>query len=118
MASTTSFPPETVPQAPEDPLFGLARAYKADTSPIKVDLVCCKLLLLLIPSSFPFYPSVPSHCPIHCFPPHSPHHAPRCPAAAFRLDSCVAITAATSEATKAHKSTQSLTNSFRLKITD
>ncbi|OTA00503.1 aspartate/other aminotransferase [Trichoderma parareesei] len=38
MASTTSFPPETVPQAPEDPLFGLARAYKADTSPIKVDL--------------------------------------------------------------------------------
>ncbi|TFB03506.1 Aspartate aminotransferase [Trichoderma ghanense] len=38
MASTTNFPPETVPQAPEDPLFGLARAYKADTSPIKVDL--------------------------------------------------------------------------------
>ncbi|KAL6698264.1 aspartate aminotransferase [Trichoderma pleuroticola] len=38
MASTTSFPAETVPQAPEDPLFGLARAYKADNSPLKVDL--------------------------------------------------------------------------------
>ncbi|KZZ95378.1 aspartate aminotransferase [Moelleriella libera RCEF 2490] len=38
MAFTTNFPSDTVPQAPEDPLFGLARAYKADTSPIKVDL--------------------------------------------------------------------------------
>ncbi|KAK3361200.1 pyridoxal phosphate-dependent transferase [Lasiosphaeria ovina] len=37
-ASTTSFPPEAVPQAPEDPLFGLMRACKADTSPDKVDL--------------------------------------------------------------------------------
>ena len=41
MASTsiTSFPAEVVPQAPEDPLFGLMRAYKADSSPDKVDLV-------------------------------------------------------------------------------
>ncbi|KAK4121619.1 PLP-dependent transferase [Parathielavia appendiculata] len=40
MAPTTitSFPPEVVPQAPEDPLFGLMRAYKADPSPNKVDL--------------------------------------------------------------------------------
>jgi aspartate aminotransferase len=40
MASTsiTSFPAEVVPQAPEDPLFGLMRAYKADSSPDKVDL--------------------------------------------------------------------------------
>ncbi|KAK4227431.1 aspartate aminotransferase, cytoplasmic [Podospora fimiseda] len=36
--SVTSFPPDAVPQAPEDPLFGLARAYKADDSPNKVDL--------------------------------------------------------------------------------
>ncbi|KUI53826.1 Aspartate aminotransferase, cytoplasmic [Cytospora mali] len=34
----TSFPAETVPQAPEDPLFGLMAAYRADTSPDKVDL--------------------------------------------------------------------------------
>ena len=39
MASVTSFPAATVPQAPEDALFGLARAYKADTSDLKVDLV-------------------------------------------------------------------------------
>jgi hypothetical protein len=38
-ASTTRFPAEVVPQAPEDPLFGLMRAYKADPSPNKVDLV-------------------------------------------------------------------------------
>jgi hypothetical protein len=38
-SSITSFPAEAVPQAPEDPLFGLMRAYKADTSPDKVDLV-------------------------------------------------------------------------------
>ncbi|KAG6025703.1 hypothetical protein E4U40_002532 [Claviceps sp. LM458 group G5] len=38
MVSTTNFPAESVPQAPEDALFGLARAFKADTSPIKVDL--------------------------------------------------------------------------------
>ncbi|KFG88253.1 aspartate aminotransferase [Metarhizium anisopliae] len=38
MASATSFPADTVPQAPEDPLFGLARAYKADQSSLKVDL--------------------------------------------------------------------------------
>ena len=37
--SVTSFPAEAVPQAPEDPLFGLMRAYKADESPNKVDLV-------------------------------------------------------------------------------
>ncbi|KAK3943257.1 aspartate aminotransferase, cytoplasmic [Diplogelasinospora grovesii] len=36
--STTSFPAEAVPQAPEDPLFGLMRAYRADESPDKVDL--------------------------------------------------------------------------------
>jgi aspartate aminotransferase, cytoplasmic len=39
MVSTTNFPAEVVPQAPEDPLFGLARAYKADDSPNKIDLV-------------------------------------------------------------------------------
>lgn len=33
------FSADIVPQAPEDPLFGLARAYKADKSPLKVDLV-------------------------------------------------------------------------------
>lgn len=42
MASTTSFPADTVPQAPEDALFGLARAYRADNSPLKVDLVCLR----------------------------------------------------------------------------
>ncbi|KAH8681704.1 aminotransferase class I and II [Xylariales sp. PMI_506] len=36
--AATSFDAELVPQAPEDPLFGLARAYKADTDPNKVDL--------------------------------------------------------------------------------
>ena len=34
----TSFPAETVPQAPEDPLFGLMAAYRADKSESKVDL--------------------------------------------------------------------------------
>lgn len=43
----TSFPAEAVPQAPEDPLFGLMAAYRADTSPDKVDLVRC--LASLIP---------------------------------------------------------------------
>lgn len=38
MASTTNFPADVVPQAPEDPLFGLMAAYKADQSPDKVDL--------------------------------------------------------------------------------
>ncbi|PHH87452.1 hypothetical protein CDD83_8862 [Cordyceps sp. RAO-2017] len=38
MASVSSFPDSVVPQAPEDPLFGLMRAYKADASPKKVDL--------------------------------------------------------------------------------
>lgn len=42
MASTTSFPADIVPQAPEDALFGLARAYRADNSPLKVDLVCLR----------------------------------------------------------------------------
>ncbi|PNY25006.1 Aspartate aminotransferase [Tolypocladium capitatum] len=38
MASATSFPADAVPQAPEDALFGLARAYRADASDLKVDL--------------------------------------------------------------------------------
>ncbi|KAM4056890.1 aminotransferase class I and II domain-containing protein [Hirsutella rhossiliensis] len=38
MASVTSFPADAVPQAPEDALFGLARAFKADSSSDKVDL--------------------------------------------------------------------------------
>lgn len=37
-AAVTSFPASAVPQAPEDPLFGLMAAYRADTSPNKVDL--------------------------------------------------------------------------------
>lgn len=36
---TTSFPADAVPQAPEDPLFGLARECRADNSPDKIDLV-------------------------------------------------------------------------------
>ncbi|KAI5861585.1 pyridoxal phosphate-dependent transferase [Durotheca rogersii] len=36
--SATSFTAEVVPQAPEDPLFGLMRAYRADQDPNKVDL--------------------------------------------------------------------------------
>jgi aspartate aminotransferase, cytoplasmic len=44
--STTSFTAEVVPQAPEDPLFGLMRAYKADQSPNKVDLVSWNSLAL------------------------------------------------------------------------
>jgi len=36
--TTTSFSAEAVPQAPEDPLFGLMAAYRADTSDKKVDL--------------------------------------------------------------------------------
>ncbi|KAI1373264.1 pyridoxal phosphate-dependent transferase [Hypoxylon crocopeplum] len=36
--SVTNFTPEVVPQAPEDPLFGLMRAYRADQDPNKVDL--------------------------------------------------------------------------------
>ncbi|KAH7328289.1 putative aspartate aminotransferase [Stachybotrys elegans] len=38
MASATSFPADVVPKAPEDPLYGLISAYKADNSPVKVDL--------------------------------------------------------------------------------
>jgi len=34
----TSFPADVVPQAPEDPLFGLMAAYRADTFDNKVDL--------------------------------------------------------------------------------
>ena len=34
----TSFDKENVPQAPEDPLFGLMAAYRKDESPKKVDL--------------------------------------------------------------------------------
>ncbi|KAL8408041.1 hypothetical protein RB594_006734 [Gaeumannomyces avenae] len=36
--SASSFTAALVPQAPEDPLFGLMRAYRADQSPNKVDL--------------------------------------------------------------------------------
>lgn len=36
--SSTSFPEDVVPQAPEDPLFGLMAAYRADTFDQKVDL--------------------------------------------------------------------------------
>jgi hypothetical protein len=39
MVSSTSFSSEIVPQAPEDPLFGLMRVYKADNFKDKVDLV-------------------------------------------------------------------------------
>ena len=39
MASATNFPASVVPQAPEDPLFGLMRAFRADESEDKVDLV-------------------------------------------------------------------------------
>lgn len=39
MASTTNFPADVVPQAPEDPLFGLMRAFRADEDPNKIDLV-------------------------------------------------------------------------------
>ena len=41
MGSTSSpwaFTADVVPQAPEDPLFGLMAAYRKDTSPEKVDL--------------------------------------------------------------------------------
>lgn len=34
----SSFPADAVPQAPEDPLFGLMAAYRADTFDKKVDL--------------------------------------------------------------------------------
>lgn len=36
--AATSFPADKVPQAPEDPLFGLMAAFRADTSDKKVDL--------------------------------------------------------------------------------
>ncbi|KAI2776384.1 PLP-dependent transferase [Daldinia loculata] len=36
--SATSFTADVVPQAPEDPLFGLVRAFRADEDPSKVDL--------------------------------------------------------------------------------
>lgn len=34
----TSFAADVVPQAPEDPLFGLMAAFRRDTNPNKVDL--------------------------------------------------------------------------------
>lgn len=34
----TAFSADVVPQAPEDPLFGLMAAFKKDTDPKKVDL--------------------------------------------------------------------------------
>ena len=37
-ATETMFNENVVPQAPEDPLFGLMAAYKKDTSDKKVDL--------------------------------------------------------------------------------
>jgi aspartate aminotransferase len=37
-AMASPFAADVVPQAPEDPLFGLMAAYRADTSPKKVDL--------------------------------------------------------------------------------
>lgn len=37
-ASTTAFGADAVPQAPEDPLFGLMASYKKDNDPKKVDL--------------------------------------------------------------------------------
>jgi aspartate aminotransferase len=49
--SVTSFPAEAVPQAPEDPLFGLMRAYRADESKDKVDLVGSPIPLSM-PSTF------------------------------------------------------------------
>ena len=36
--STTKFPENVVPQAPEDPLFGLMAAFRRDSSEKKVDL--------------------------------------------------------------------------------
>lgn len=36
--SATSFDANVVPQAPEDPLFGLMAAFRRDTDPKKVDL--------------------------------------------------------------------------------
>lgn len=38
MAAATNFNADVVPQAPEDPLFGLMAAYRKDESPNKVDL--------------------------------------------------------------------------------
>jgi aspartate aminotransferase len=37
-ATMSAFGPDAVPQAPEDPLFGLMAAYRADNSDKKVDL--------------------------------------------------------------------------------
>jgi aspartate aminotransferase len=37
-SASTSFSADAVPQAPEDPLFGLMAAYRADTFDKKVDL--------------------------------------------------------------------------------
>lgn len=37
-AKSTVFQADVVPKAPEDPLFGLMAAYRADTHPQKVDL--------------------------------------------------------------------------------
>lgn len=36
--AATSFQADVVPQAPEDPLFGLMAAFRRDTDPKKVDL--------------------------------------------------------------------------------
>jgi aspartate aminotransferase len=38
VVNSTSFPADAVPQAPEDPLFGLMAAYRADPSDKKIDL--------------------------------------------------------------------------------
>ena len=66
--SITNFPAEVVPQAPEDPLFGLSRAYKADPSPDKIDLVRCSSpghpfhqQPSSLPTAFLLTPSSPGH---------------------------------------------------------
>lgn len=38
ISNATSFTQDVVPQAPEDPLFGLMAAYRRDTDSKKVDL--------------------------------------------------------------------------------
>ena len=56
MATSTSFDASTVPQAPEDPLFGLMAAFRRDTDPNKVDLVSRITTYLL-----PYYLSKMGH---------------------------------------------------------
>lgn len=51
MSTVSNFSADTVPQAPEDPLFGLLKAYKADQDPKKVDLVSDPLFLCPVAKS-------------------------------------------------------------------